>query len=136
MKVFYVHNTPLAGLVALGQTGVFGGAAEKIHVDRLPFLKRRQHFMWAGKDADGREVYAVWMRLDGVILTRLIESFCELHHISREQYAVHQVPNPPDFRLRLVVLAYQLGLFGVARWLLQRTRGPGKTRVPRLAGVD
>lgn len=91
--------------------------------------------MRAGRDAGGREIYAVWMKSDGVILTRLIESFCEMHHIPKENYVVHQIPNTLGLRLRLVNLTYQLGLFGLARILLQRLGGVGKS-LAALAAVD
>lgn len=131
-----MHNTPLAGLAALTRTRTPRSMAAELRNDRLPFLKQRRHFMYAGTDADGREVYAVWMKSDGVILTRLIESFADLYKIPRREYTVHQVGVPRDFGLRLAALAYRLGLFGTAHRLLSRYGARAESPDPGFAGVD
>jgi len=136
MKVFYVHNTPFSGLAALAQANLSQWGAEMIRLDHVGFLAHRQHFMRAGRDDCGHEVYAVWMKSDGVVLTRLIKSFCDLYGIPPDQYTIRQVPRPQSLRLRLAMRAYQAGLFGAAHWLLRRLELPGKSLALRLAVVD
>lgn len=136
MKIFYVHNTPLAGLVAINRT-VSGAGGDPISNRTSAFLRLRENFMYAGKDHEGRELYAVWFRSDRQLLPRLIDSFCTLHDIPGDQYAIHPVQGASDFRLGLVTLAYRLGLYGLAHMLLERMKNVSKSlAAPRLAGVD
>lgn len=136
MKVFHVHNTPLAGLAALGQTVMAEGAPSPVRLAEMRFLGMREHFLRAGRDAAGRDVYALWVKSDGLVLTRLIESYCEMYRIPKDQYTVRQVSPGADVRLRLVAFAYVLGLFGLARWFLVRLEGSGGSLALQLAGVD
>jgi len=119
VRVFYVHNTPFAALAALSHINQAAPAGATIRLDQLPFLDRREHFLRAGRDADDREIYAVWIMSGGAILTRLIHSFSDLYQIPGDQYTVCQVVIPQAFRLRLAMRAYQLGLFGLARRVLR-----------------
>jgi hypothetical protein len=106
-------------LAALSHINQAAPAGAMIRLDQLPFLDRREHFLRAGRDADDREIYAVWIMSGGAILTRLIHSFCDLYQIPGDQYTVCQVVIPQAFRLRLAMRAYQLGLFGLARRVLR-----------------
>jgi hypothetical protein len=136
LKIFYVHNTPLAGLAALGYATAAKGESGLACIGEIPFLGLREHFLCAGRDPGGREVYAVWSKTDGKLLSRLIDSFCEMHHIPGDQYVVHRVSGIRDIQLRLVALAYRLGLFSLARLLLKRLEGSGESLVFHLVGVD
>lgn len=119
MKVFYAHSTPLAGLYALEQTGGTGEGG-KTRTGSLFFLDQQYRFMYAGKDSEGREVYAVWVRADRKLLPRLIGTFCGMFDIGPEQYAVHWIAVPSDFRLRPAVFCYLIGFYGLGRRLLER----------------
>lgn len=144
MKIFYVHNTPLAGLAALGHATAAKGESRLARIGEIPFLGLHEHFLCAGRDPDGQEVYAIWSKIDGKLLSRLIDSFCEMHHIPGDRYVVHRVSGIlrshvgawERWQLRLVALAYRLGLFSLARLLLKRLEGSGESLVFHLVGVD
>lgn len=113
-----MHHTPLAGLFALEQTAAPGGG--KTRSDSLSFLDHHHRFMYAGKDAQEREVYAVWARTDRTLLPRLIGTFCSMFDIGPGQYAVRRITVPPGPRLRLATFCYRIGFYGLGRRLLER----------------
>lgn len=119
MKIFYVHSTPLAGLYALEQTGGTGEGG-RTRTGPLFCLDHQYRFIYTGKDSEGREVYAVWVRADHKLLPRLIGTFCGMFNIGPEQYAVHRVAVPSDFRVRLAVFCYLTGFYGLGRRLLEQ----------------
>ncbi|ACA59685.1 hypothetical protein [Candidatus Desulforudis audaxviator] len=120
MKVFYVHNTPLAGLFALDRAAAATGGEGKTRTGSLTFLDHQYRFIYTGRDPEDREVYAVWARADQRLLPRLIGTFCDMFDIGQELYAVHRITVPPDSKLRLAAFCYRIGFYGVGRWLLER----------------
>ncbi|MBO8127956.1 MAG: hypothetical protein H0Z39_01985 [Peptococcaceae bacterium] len=129
MKLIYIHRTPLAAIAALSKT--------KNSISLLePYIYRREHFLKAGNDAEGNEVYALWLNTDMLLTRRLIMSYCELHNISDDTYIVKDV-RPGNFRTKLIAFLFYLGLPRIALALLKLCANRNLADpLPGLTGID
>lgn len=116
--IYYVHDTPLAGLAAHLHTGLSDGGKTAL-LERMPFLDLPEHLVQAGTDRQGRTVYGLWIReADPRLIARLVESFLSINNLPADSYEIRIVPNRG--RLVLIAFLFKRGLYRAARCLLAR----------------
>jgi len=122
LKIIFVDRTPLAGLAALEHVASSHG--RRVFLEDADFLLSTKRLLYAGVDAGGHEVYALWFPAPRELLARLAESFARMQRLSPDSCRIVRV----RFRgiiPRLASLLYHWELTGSARRLLlwHRRRG-------------
>lgn len=132
--IYYVHNTPLAGLAAHLHTGRAGRGRTEL-LERLPFLDLPEHLERAGTDKRGRAVYGLWTRkADPELIGRLVEGFLFLNGRSADGYEIRIAPGRGRFML--TAFLFRCGFYRAARFFLARR---GRLSLEHLApapGID
>lgn len=111
MKLFYLHHTPLAALLALEQVGRIPRDGWSSYLGNLQREAYRAGFLAAGRDGTGCEVFALWYRARLDLLCRLVQSF--LHLLAPEHADIRvKVVRYPGIRAAAGIFLCRLGL----RW--------------------
>lgn len=117
-KLFYLHNTPLAALLALERTGRVPARAWPAYMDGLGKKSSRAGFLAAGLDGNGYQVFALWYSADLKLLTRLAQSFLALLRPERGEILLCVV-GYPNLWIFFGLTLYRLGLRGAGRLCLR-----------------
>lgn len=116
--IFYIHNTPLAGLAAHLHADA-DRCGKAVILEKLPFLDLPEHLERAGTDTRGCTVYGLWTReADPLLIRRLLEGFLRLEGRAADSYEIRMVLR--QRRLTLIAFLFKCGFYRAARRLLVR----------------
>lgn len=132
--IFYIHNTPLAGLAAHLHT-YSRPQSETALLEELPFLDLPEHLERVGTDREGRTIYGLWTReADPGLIGRLVEGFLSLQGSAPGDYELRIVPCRG--RLALVAFLFRCGFYRAARRLLARRGRSALRHLVPASGID